>query len=48
MSQVDIKVENRKIIVSYRYNYKYNQCAKFMVLNIIKDVIKHNKRKNMI
>ena len=43
--QIDIKIENRKIIVSYRYNYKYNRCVKFMSVYIIKDVTKRNERK---
>ena len=48
VSQVDIKVENRKIFVSYRYIYKYKQCDKFRAVNLIKDVTKRNERKNMV
>ena len=48
MPHDQIKIENRKIIVSYRYNYKYNQCIKFMAVIIIKDVTKRNERKNVV
>ena len=43
--QEDITANKQKDIVSYRYNYKYNQCLKFMAIFTIKDVTKRNERK---